>query len=73
MAELPLAPVKRLAKVNDRDIRVGDDALLVILPAAENFIKKLSVKAGELAKYAGRKTIKDVDVRTAAKSLGIEI
>lgn len=70
MAELPVAPIKRIAKSKDRDIRVGDDAVALIISAAELFIASVAKESGDLAKHAKRKTIQVVDVRTACKKLG---
>lgn len=73
MAELPVAPIKRIAKSKDRDIRVGEDAVMVIISAAELVISKIAQDAGELAKYAGRKTIQVSDVKAVCKKLGYPV
>lgn len=70
MAELPIAPVKRLAKAKDRDIRIGEDATALLIKNTEKFIAAVSAEAGDYAKYAGRKTIQPEDIETAIKKLG---
>jgi len=73
MVELPIAPIKRIAKSKDRDIRVGEDAVMTIISAAELIIAKIAQDSGELAKYAGRKTIQVGDVKAACKKLGYPV
>lgn len=73
MAELPIAPVKRLAKSKDRDIRIGDTAAAVLIEKTEKFIELVSTEASSLARYAGRKTINETDIRTAVSKLGLNL
>ena len=73
MAELPIAPVKRLAKSKDRDIRIGDTATAVLIEKTEKFIELVSIEASSLARYAGRKTINETDIRTAVSKLGLNL
>ena len=73
MAELPIAPVKRIAKSKDRDIRIGDKAAEVLVEKTEKFVEMVAAEASSLAKYAGRKTISETDVRTAVGKLGLNL
>ncbi len=64
---LPLAPMEKLLKKGNSELRISD-------PAKEELRIYLEEKAAELAKiaadfalHAGRKTIKAEDVRLAAK------
>lgn len=66
MADLPKAAVVRLAKKAGAE-RVGEDAADVLVIKAEAYIENLAKEANELAKHAGRKTIKAEDVELAAK------
>jgi histone H3/H4 len=66
MADLPKAAVVRLAKKSGAE-RVGEDAADALVIKAEAYIENLAKEANELAKHAGRKTIKAEDVELAAK------
>ena len=66
MAELPVAPVKRILK-NTGALRVSDEAAVELANVLEEVGEDISIKAGKLAKHAGRKTIKAEDIALAAK------
>lgn len=66
MAELPVAPVKRILK-NTGALRVSDEAAVELASVLEEVGEEISIKAGKLAKHAGRKTIKAEDIALAAK------
>lgn len=68
MADLPVAPVAKIAKNHGAE-RVGRDAAEELRRAAEEYIAELSVEAAKLARHAGRKTIKAEDVRLAMDRL----
>jgi len=64
MAELPLAPVKRIIK-NSGAERVSEDAVESLRDAIEEFAEDLAASSRAYARHAGRKTVKKEDVRAA--------
>ncbi|MGP8024764.1 MAG: histone family protein [Methanobacterium sp.] len=68
MAELPIAPLKRLIKNVDRQ-RVNDDAELALGKVLEQWAENVAIKAVTLAKHAGRKTVYASDIELALKEL----
>ena len=64
MAELPLAPVKRIIK-NAGAERVSEDAVVALRDAVEETAEDLAENARAYARHAGRKTVKKEDVRAA--------
>jgi DNA-binding protein len=67
MADLPIAAVVRIAKKNGAE-RVGSDAAAALVTKAEEYIGTLTKEANRLAQHAGRKTIKEEDVKMAAEN-----
>jgi histone H3/H4 len=67
VAELPIAAIVRIAKKNGAE-RVGYDGASALETQAERYIAELTKEAARLATHAGRKTIREQDVRLAAKS-----
>ncbi|HPY59475.1 MAG TPA: NFYB/HAP3 family transcription factor subunit [Methanospirillum sp.] len=67
MADLPIAAVVRIAKKNGAE-RVGSDAAAALVSKAEDYIAELTREANRLAQHAGRKTIKEEDVKMAAEN-----
>jgi DNA-binding protein len=67
MADLPIAAVVRIAKKNGAE-RVGSDAAAALVMKAEEYIASLTKEANRLAQHAGRKTIKEEDVKMAAEN-----
>jgi len=68
VADLPIAAIVRIAKKSGAE-RVGSDAAAALVEMAEDYIADLVKEATKLAVHAGRKTIKEEDVKLAAKSV----
>ena len=62
MAEIPIAPVKRLIK-NAGAARISDDAAMALAEAMEEYAEEISIQAVKLAKHAGRKTVTADDIK----------
>ncbi|MBQ6218526.1 MAG: histone family protein [Methanosphaera sp.] len=65
MAEIPLAPVKRIIK-NVGAERVSDDAVVELADAIEVTAEEIAFQAVKLSKHAGRKTVTVDDVKLAS-------
>ena len=66
MAELPIAPIKRLLK-NAGASRISDDAAVKLAEVLEEIGENVARDATKLAKHAGRKTVKAEDIELAAR------
>jgi len=70
MAEIPVAPFERILKKAGAD-RTGEDGLVAMRDAVEDYADKLAKESAVLARHAGRKTVKAEDVKLAAKYSGL--
>jgi len=68
MAELPLAPIKRIIK-NAGAQRVSPEAEETLGKELEQWAEKVSIKAVTLAKHAGRVTVHASDIELALKEI----
>ncbi len=66
--ELPLAPVERLLRKAGAQ-RVSESAKVELAKAIEEYAMKVGKLAAELAKNAGRKTVKLEDIKAAVRQL----
>ena len=64
---LPLAAMEKILKQSGAD-RVSDKAKIALKIAVEEVADQIAVKSVNLAKHAGRVTVKASDVKLAAKS-----
>jgi len=64
MAEIPTAPVTRLMR-NAGAERVSEDASQALVEVLEEYGEQVAAKSVNLAKHAGRKTVKAEDVLEA--------
>ena len=63
---LPAAAMEKLLKKAGAE-RVSEDAKEKLREALDDYAQQLSEKAIRLAKHAGRKTVKAVDIKEATK------
>lgn len=66
MAEMPLAPIKRVMK-NAGAERVADDAVEAMRDVLEEEATGIAQDAMRFAEHAGRKTVQKEDVRAATR------
>jgi histone H3/H4 len=64
--DLPIAPVGRLIR-NAGANRVSEDACEALAEVLEEYGLVISTEAIKLARHAGRKTVKAVDIKLAAQ------
>lgn len=66
MVEIPLATVDRLMRRAGAK-RVSEDAARAMAEVVEERALAIAAEAVKLAEHAGRRTVRDVDVRLASK------
>lgn len=64
---IPLAAMEKILKNANAD-RVSDKAKVALKDVLEDIAEEIAVNAVKLALHAGRKTIKEEDIKLAAKS-----
>ena len=65
---LPLAAMEKIIKkVGGSDIRVSDKAKSALKAVIEEKAEKIAERAWRLATHAGRKTVKEGDIKLAVK------
>ncbi len=62
MGELPIAPFERILRKANAS-RVSDEAAKALTGVAEEIAGDLAADIVKVARHAGRKTIKDADVK----------
>ncbi|MDF2955613.1 histone family protein [Candidatus Alkanophaga liquidiphilum] len=68
MPELPIAPITRIIRKAGAE-RVSEDASVELVKCLEEVGAKISKEAVDLAKHAGRKTVKKEDIQKAAERI----
>ena len=63
---LPLAAMEKILKLAGAD-RVSDKAKVALKSVIEDIAEKIAINSVRLASHAGRKTVKEVDVKLASK------
>ncbi|KXA92314.1 histone [candidate division MSBL1 archaeon SCGC-AAA259E19] len=66
MSELPLAAVERIIR-NAGGQRVSETAAEELIEILEERGEEIASEAAELAEHAGRKTVRDEDIRMATR------
>ncbi len=65
---LPLAAMEKIIKkVGGDDIRVSDRAKVALKSVIEEKAEEVAAKAWRFATHAGRRTVKESDIKLAAK------
>lgn len=67
MNEIAAATVKRIIRRAGGGMRVSESSVRELGEALEVYATKITDEASKLAEHAGRKTIRDTDIRLALK------
>lgn len=66
MVELPIAALDRIIRKSGAK-RVSESAAIALGEVLEDRAISIATEASKLAAHAGRRTVRDVDIRLAAK------
>jgi len=66
MVELPVAAIDRVIRKSGAK-RVSEGAAVALAEVLEERALAIAAEAAKLAEHAGRRTVRDVDIRLAAK------
>ena len=66
---LPLAPIKRLIQLSGEQERVSLKAAELMRDHLEKELKEIGRKSHKISKFAGRKTITEVDMKMVLEEL----
>jgi histone H3/H4 len=66
MVELPVAAIDRVIRKSGAK-RVSEEAAVALAEVLEERALAIAAEAAKLAEHAGRRTVRDVDIRLAAK------
>jgi len=66
MVELPVAAIDRVIRKSGAK-RVSEEAAIALAEVLEERAMSIASEAAKLAEHAGRRTVRDVDIRLAAK------
>jgi len=66
MVELPVAAIDRVIRKSGAK-RVSEGAAAALAEVLEERALAIAAEAAKLAEHAGRRTVRDVDIRLAAK------
>ena len=66
MVELPVAAIDRVIRKSGAK-RVSEGAAVALAEVLEERALVIAAEAAKLAEHAGRRTVRDVDIRLAAK------